>query len=430
MMERYTVQGGRAIRGRIRAQGSKNAALALIASCLLTPHPVALLGVPPLTDIHRMLTLLEDLGASVAARPEADDTLTVIVDAGGVPRNDMILPEVRTRRLRSSLFFLGALLARVGAIRMALPDRCAIGARPIDLHQRGFTALGATVWQDHGRIGVRGERLVGTEIPLSRPSVGATLNLMMAATAATGMTTLRNAARDPEVIALASMLNAMGAEVHGAGSGTIRVTGGRALGAATQRVIPDRIEVGTFLIAAAISGGQVIVDGAAPEHLRALMALLRSAGHTPLSGPGWVGLASGGYSRAVDLRTQPYPGFPTDLQNPMLALLLTARGTSIVSESIFEERFSVLPGFVRMGAHVSTHGRVAVVSGVPRLHGAVVRGGDDLRGTAALVLAALGAEGETVIEDTASLRRGYNRFAERLHALGASVISEDGGAPA
>ncbi len=423
-MECYTVRGGRAIRGRIGAQGSENAALALVASCILTPGLVTLLGVPPLTDVHCMLTLLEELGAVITARPETDGTLTVTVDAAGLGSDCVVLPEDQTRALRSSLFFLGALLARVGSATMVLPDGCLTGARPIDLPESGFTALGATVWQDHGMIGVRGERLVGTEIPLARPSLGATLNLMMAATAAAGVTTIRNAARDPEVVALASMLNAMGAFVHGAGSGTIRITGGEVLGGATQRVIPDRIEVGTFLIAAAITGGHIIVDGAASEHLRALSRLLQSAGHTPLAGPGWVGLTASGSSQAVDLRTQPYPGFPTDLQNPILALLLTACGTSIVSESVFEDRFSVLAGFARMGAHVSTHGRVAVVSGVSRLHGAVVRGGDDLRATAALVLAALGAEGETVIEDTSCLHRGYHRFAEQLRALGASVTIE------
>lgn len=558
--QRWVVVGGTPLSGRLRVQGAKNAVLPLLAACLLAEEPCLLLNTPRLTDVAAMAGILRHLGASVR-ETNAEGLPALAVDARGLSGHEV--PDALMRRLRSSIFVMGPLLGRLGRARISLPGGCDIGPRPVDFHLHGLQALGARIREVGGSIEAEASRLRGAEIYLDQPSVGATENVMLAATQAEGTTVIRNAAREPEVADLQAFLNAMGADVRGAGGSVITVRGPRRLGGARHEVIPDRIEAGTWLLAAAISGGAVELEGAVPGHLAALRAKLAEAGFpvevdgdrlrldarggarwdapraeleplparagAPSGGasadaaraghggdPRWPSMAAGageaaaanatevadlpppppgprrvlqgapgmgtgrgahldagadgaftapgglpgaaraalvtaadrwaaapaadardlrqggvrpgaerGRPRPTNIHTQPYPGFPTDLQNLFMALLLRARGTSIVTETIFDNRFRIVDGFLRMGAQISTYGRVAVVNGVPRLTGAEAEAGQDLRGAAALVLAGLSAEGTTVVHGAECLARGYEDFAGRLRALGAEVRVEE-----
>lgn len=418
-MARLEIVGGLRLEGEVEVSAAKNSILPIMAASLLTGEPCCLQEVPRLTDVATMEEVLRFLGARVSLTGR-----TLWLDASGVvPRE---VPPALMRRLRASNLVMGAILGRFKEVRVAYPGGCAIGSRPMDLHLKGFLALGAEIKEDHGFIEARATKLVGADIHLDFPSVGATENIMMAAVLAEGVTTIHNAAKEPEIVDLQNFLNRMGAQIKGAGSDVIRIHGVRSLKGAEYQVIPDRIEAGTHLVAAAITRGRLVVKNVIPEHLEALTAKLREAGVRvePLGGRGVLLVEASGRIRGVDCKTLPYPGFPTDMQPQMMALLTTAEGTSVVTESIFESRFKHVDELRRMGAQIKVEGRVAVITGVPRLSGAVVEA-TDLRAAAALVLAGLAAENTTVLEGVEHLDRGYERLDLKYAALGAKISREE-----
>lgn len=417
-MHMIEVQGGRRLAGRVTAQGAKNAVLPILAATLLTDQQVVLQRVPHIADVAVMTRILAQLGAKVEWH---GDTLTV--DPSGVHTSEV--PEDEARQIRASNLLLGALLARLGRASVPLPGGCAIGQRRMDLHEKGLTELGARVSQEGAVLHVASGRggLRGAAIYLDFPSVGATENIMLAAAGASGVTVIHNAAREPEVVDLAVFLNEMGASVEGAGTDRIVIYGRKLpLGGAEHAVIPDRIEAGTLLIAGAITRSRIRVEQVLPQHLEALLLKLQEMGFPLECGADWVEiLPPPGAVRGVDLRTMPYPGFPTDLQPPMLSLLLTAEGQSHVTETIFESRFTQVPELMRMGARITMESATqARIPGSARLRGAAVEA-RDLRGAAALVLAGLAAEGTTQVFGAQYLDRGYEGLCAKLEALGAAV---------
>jgi UDP-N-acetylglucosamine 1-carboxyvinyltransferase len=414
-MDRFLIEGGTPLRGRAAVRPAKNALLPCLAAALLTGEPIEFLDSAALGDIASMLTMLEHLGADVEGRPGGP--LRVRVANGG---GDLEAPYDLVRKMRASVLVLGPMVARYGRARVSLPGGCAIGARPIDQHLKGLAALGAEVRVEHGYVEVRASKLRGGDVLFDRATVTGTENLLMAATLAGGTTTLRNAAREPEIVDLAELLAAMGARIEGAGTDTIRVEGTAALHGARHACIPDRIEAGTLLMAGCITGGDVTCAPAVPVHLEALLAKLREMGAEVTAGDGWIRAASPDGLASSDVVTAPFPGFPTDLQAQFMALATQARGAATVKETIFENRFMHVPELMRMGAEVSVEGNVAIVKGPTRLTGAPVMA-SDLRASAGLVLAGLCARGTTEIRRIYHLDRGYERLEERLSALGASV---------
>ncbi len=413
------IGGGRPLSGRLRVQGAKNAALPMIAATLLAGDPCVLIDAPRLWDVSAMAEICVALGASVRWGAQDDGVRTLTIDAGGLSGREV--DQEASGRIRSSALLLGALVARQGFARIPEPGGCEIGARPIDLHLRGLEAMGATVRVARGAVTVEAARLEGAEIHLDLPSVGATENLMLAATAARGRTILGNAAREPEIVALQSLLCRMGARVRGAGTSRVVIDGGHPLSGASQTVIPDRIEAGTWLLAAAVTGGRITVDNTVPEHLAALDAKLEQAGYNPSRDQDTLTLVGEIRPRATHVITLPYPGFPTDLQNPFMALMALSQGTAVITETIFSDRFRIVGDLARMGAQITVYGRVALVNGVAALRGAAVTAGRDLRGAAALLLAALAADGESSIRGAEVLHRGYSDFVDRLRSLGATI---------
>lgn len=424
MGERWVVSGGRPLHGRLCVQGAKNAALPMIAAALLAGDPCHLVDAPRLRDVQEMAEIAAELGAAVDWGRAGPGGWTLTLDARGIGSADV--PAEAPRRIRSSALLLGALLARRGRVAIPQPGGCEIGPRPIDLHLRGLEALGARVREERGTVVAEAAALRGADIHLDLPSVGATENLMLAATAARGRTVLLNAAREPEVAALQGILCRMGARVRGAGTSRIVIDGGHPLSGGTETVIPDRIEAGTWLLAAQLTGGELTLDNAVPEHVSALAAKLEDAG-CPLVGAPPLVLVARGRQRpqATDVMTLPYPGFPTDLQNQFMTLLAVAQGTSIVTETIFADRFRPVPSLAHMGAQITVYGRMAVVNGVRRLRGAEVHASRDLRGAAALLLAALAADGTTILHGADALHRGYADVVERLRSVGAGVSVEE-----
>jgi UDP-N-acetylglucosamine 1-carboxyvinyltransferase len=413
-MEKLLIRGGVPLEGEIAISGAKNAALPIMCAALLTPEPLRLANVPKLMDVHTMTRLLERMGISV--RAQGPDALEL-----HAPRiADASAPYELVRTMRASVLVLGPLLARCGAARVALPGGCAIGQRPVDQHVKGLEAMGAEIHIEHGDMTARAARLQGTRIVMDLVTVTGTENLMMAATLAEGTTVIENAAREPEVADLAACLNAMGARIRGAGSDVIRIEGVDALGGATHRVMPDRIETGTYLAAVAAAGGRVRLRGAAPETLDATLDKLREAGAQIRLQPEAIELEMNGRPRAVDVRTAPYPGFATDMQAQLLALDTIAEGTGVVTETIFENRFMHALELQRLGADIAIEGNTAVVRGVARLQGAAVMA-TDLRASASLVIAGLVAQGETLIDRIYHLDRGYEALEAKLGALGARV---------
>jgi len=413
-LKRCLIRGGRSLYGSIRVQGAKNAALPILAAALLGEGPSFISGVPRIRDVYSMGEILAELGARVSWTEEG-----VLVSPS---LSGWEVPESLSRKLRSSVVLLGVLLGRFGRVKLARPGGCAIGARPIDLHLKALRALGASFREEGGYLWGEASRLRGALIHFDQPSVGATENALLAAVAAEGETVIENAAREPEIADLASFLCAMGASVSGAGTSVIRVRGGSKLrGVPHYRLIPDRIEAGTYLLAGAVTRGEVWVEGVVPLHLEPLLAKLREGGVEVFSGPDRVGVRAASRPRAVDVVTMPHPGFPTDLQNPFLVLLALSRGVARVTERIFEDRFRVVPELRRLGAEVEVSGRQAVVRGVEELWGAEVEAPADLRGAAALLLAGLSARGETVLASAGTLDRGYERWTEKLGRLGARV---------
>lgn len=418
-MSRYVIEGGRALEGRVRISGAKNAILPILAATLLSREEVVIYDAPELTDVEVMLGILLELGVFI--RREKGDGMTLVLRA-----DDLKTFEVRedlSREMRSSIFLMGPLLSRLGRVRTSYPGGCAIGPRPIDIHLKGLRQMGATISERFGYIDAQADRLHGADLHLDFPSVGATENLMMAAVLAEGSTVIRNAAKEPEIVDLQNFLNRMGARVKGAGTDVIRIEGVKRLGAADHALIPDRIEAGTFLLAAAITRGDLLLENVVPEHLEAAISKLKEAGVTVEEGTAGLRVRLSRRARAVDLKTLPYPGFPTDLQPQMMAFLATAEGTSVITELIFENRFKQAEELRRMGANIRTEGRTAIVKGVPALSGATVQA-PALREGASLVLAGLAAEGVTIVEGLEHIDRGYHNLEKKLAAVGAKIRRE------
>lgn len=390
----------------------------ILAATVLTDGECVIRDVPGLTDVAIKVGILRRLGLSV--RPEMDEGLAVL----RVRTPHVVSPEVPgelMRCMRSSIVLMGSLLGRMGRVRVSYPGGCAIGPRPIDFHLKAFAAMGADIRETGGYIEASARQLRGAVIQLDRPSVGATENVMLAAVLARGATEIRNAAREPEISDLAGFLNAMGARVAGAGTDVIVIRGVEGLRGADYRIIPDRIEAGTYLVAAAITGGDLLLENVVPKHLEAAIAKLAEAGARIAADGNRISIQGPDRPRALDLKTMPYPGFPTDLQSQFMALLSLADGTSIITETIFENRFRVAAELGRMGAGIAIDGRVAIIRGVSRLTGAMVEAMDDLRGGAALALAALAAEGVSVIEGVQHIERGYEDMDRKLLAVGARI---------
>jgi len=417
-MECLRVTGGVPLSGTVEAAGSKNAALPIMAASILAGEPVRLEGVPWLRDVATLSRVLEELGVEV----------TPLCGGGGL-RLETISPcPVRApgdlvRRMRASFCVLGPLLARRGRAEVPLPGGCNIGPRPVDLHLGGLTALGAELRIERGRVIARAKRLLGTELSLSGPNgptVTGTANVLCAAVLARGKTVIHGAAREPEIVDLGRFLNAIDARIAGLGTSTLRIDGVRELGGATYRIIPDRVEAGTLLLAAAISRGSATVLGVVPEHLRAVLAGLRAAGIEVRAGRDWVAVEARDRPRPVNVMAQPYPGIPTDLQAQWMALLATADGASAIEDRVFPTRLAHVAELNRLGARITLCGPTAAVCGVPRLNGARVLA-SDLRASAALVLAGLAAEGETRVDRIHHLDRGYERLDAKLGRLGAWI---------
>jgi len=408
------VVGGRPLEGTVRISGAKNASLPALCAALLTDAPVRLRNVPEVRDIRTMGRVLAALGAEVEFRVGGE------VEVRARTLTSPEAPYELVKTMRASVLVLGPLLAREGRARVSLPGGCAIGARPIDLHLLALEKLGATIRVEHGYVEARAERLRGAEIHFDTVTVTGTENLLMAASRAEGVTVLRNAAREPEVRDLADLLNAMGAKIEGAGTPTIRIEGARALGGADHRVIPDRVETGTYLAACAIAGGEIEVRDCHPPHLEAVIEKLRETGLRIEEGPDNLRVRSPRTLQAAGVTTLPHPGFPTDMQAQYMALMTQAAGVSTITESIFENRYMHVAELQRMGAHVRVEGRTALVTGPTPLSGAQVMA-TDLRASACLVLAGLGARGETIVDRVYHLDRGYYRIDEKLRGLGADI---------
>ncbi len=412
-MDRLAIQGGVPLRGEIRVSGAKNAALPLMCAALLAPGPLRLTNVPRLRDVRTMMELLARMGVAVERDGDA-----VLLAAGRIERP--VAPYELVKTMRASILVLGPLLARAGEARVSLPGGCAIGLRPVDQHVKGLEALGAGIGVEQGYIIARAKRLRGARHAMDVVTVTGTENLMMAAVLADGTTVLENCAREPEVVDLANCLNAMGARVSGAGSEVITIEGVERLGGASHRIMPDRIETGTYLAAAAATGGEVTLRDADAGLLGAVIEKLREAGAAIETGAGTIHLAMPHAPRAVDVRTAPHPGFPTDMQAQLMALDAIAEGTATITENIFENRFMHALELARLGADIETSGNTAIVRGVKRLQGATVMA-TDLRASASLVVAGLVAEGETVVDRIYHLDRGYEAMEIKLGALGARI---------
>lgn len=412
-MERFIITGGRKLEGKVRVSGAKNAILPILAATLLAPGEHIIHDVPCLRDIGVMREILHLLGAVTKLAGS-----TIIVNSDGV--NGAEIPETLMREMRATVFLMGPLLGRLGKAKMSYPGGCAIGSRPINWHLKGLEQLGISIVEKHGFIEAEAKSLRGADIHLDFPSVGATENIMMAAALVPGTTLIRNAAREPEIVDLQNFLKRMGARITGAGTDVIRIDGVRSLGAVEYTVIPDRIEAGTFMLAGAITRGDIVLENVEAEHLAPIIAKLRDAGVDVLENGGNLRVRVDQKVHGVDIKTLPHPGFPTDLQAPMISFLTTAEGTSVVTENIFENRFKHIDELHRMGADIRVEGRVAVVRSVPGLTGALVSA-PDLRGGAALVLAGLAAEGETVIDNIYHIDRGYDGFERKLIEVGSLI---------
>ncbi|MDA0679054.1 MAG: UDP-N-acetylglucosamine 1-carboxyvinyltransferase [Proteobacteria bacterium] len=414
-MDKLLIKGGTPLRGAITVSGAKNAALPILAGSLLSAEPIVIKNVPQLKDVATMITLLQSMGVQVTF----DDKLNVEIDASKVTERRAPYDLVKT--MRASILVLGPLVARYGEAAVSLPGGCAIGARPVNLHVQGLQAMGAEVAIENGFILARAERLVGAHIVFDTVTVTGTENLMMAATLARGETVLENAAREPEVIDVANFLIGMGADVSGAGSSTIRIRGVEQLGNVEHVILPDRIEAGTYLVAAAITGGKVRLNQASSDHLEAVLVKLREAGAEIIIGEHFIEIdMKGRRPSAVDIRTTPYPGFPTDMQAQFCAMNSIADGVGTIKETIFENRFQHVLELQRMGADFEIEGNTAVCRGVEKLTAAPVMA-TDLRASAGLVLAGLAAEGETLVDRIYHVDRGYERIEEKLRQLGAEI---------
>ena len=419
-MEKLVIHGGKPLNGRIRVSSAKNAVLPIIAATMLASTPSRLLEVPHLEDVHTICEVISSLGVKVTVDDKKQE---IIFDAATLTATEA--PYELVRRMRASFLVMGPLLARCGEARISLPGGCAIGSRPIDLHLKAFEALGATIEMGDGYVHAKAPNgLKGNQVYLDFPSVGATENVIMAASMAEGKTVIENAAEEPEIVDLVTYLNSMGANIRGAGTNIIRIQGVPELKGAVHTVIPDRIEAGTYLIAAAMAGGDVYVENALSEHLKPVVAKLKEAGVTVEEHIDGIRVISDGTLKAADIKTLPYPGFPTDMQAQFMALTTIAEGTSTVMETVFENRFMHVDELKKMGAQIRIEDRRAIVDGIKRLHGAEVRA-TDLRAGAALVCAGSAADGETKVTQLSHIDRGYDDLVGKLKRLGADIVRVD-----
>ena len=417
-MEKLIIRGGRPLHGHVRVSSAKNAVLPIIVATLLPDSQSTIIDAPHLEDVKTICSVIESLGGNILLRDNA-----MIFDTTTVDKTEASYELMS--RMRASFLIMGPLLAKKRHAKIALPGGCMIGSRPIDLHLKAFEAMGAKVTVGNGYVEASvPEGLKGATIYLDFPSVGATENILMAAAVADGKTIIENAAEEPEIVDLVTFLNSMGANIKGAGTNVIRVEGVKHLYGASHTVIPDRIEAGTFIIAAAMAGGDVVVDNVLSEHLKPLLAKLGEAGVKVIKDIDSVRVISDGHIHSTDIKTLPYPGFPTDLQAQFMAMMTIGDGTSTVTETVFENRFMHVGELRRMGANIEVEGRKAIVHGVPFLQGAFVRA-TDLRAGAALVLAGLAAHGVTEVGDLRHIDRGYDHLVEKLRGLGADIIRVD-----
>ena len=415
-MEKLVIHGGKPLRGIVRVSGAKNAVLPIIVASMLGTTKSTLTEIPKLDDVHTVCDVIESLGVHI----ENPQKGVLEIDASNLSSTSA--PYDLVRRMRASFLVMGPLLARKGRAKISLPGGCSIGARPIDLHLKAFEAMGAVINLENGDIEATVPNgLKGAQIYLDFPSVGATENILMAASLAEGKTVLENAAEEPEIVDLATYLNSMGANIRGAGTNVIRIEGVKELRGATHSVIPDRIEAGTFMIGAAMSGGYVFVENALSEHLKPVVAKLKEVGAEVIEDIDGIRVIGHLPMRPADVKTLPYPGFPTDMQAQFMALATICQGTSVITETVFENRFMHVDEFKRMGAKIRIEGRSAIVEGVPKLKGAAVNA-TDLRAGAALVLAGLVAEGETEVGYLYHIDRGYDNLVLKLQRLGADIV--------
>jgi len=414
-MERLVINGGNLLKGSVDINGAKNAAVAILPATVMAHEGKCIVdNIPDIEDVHCLERILESLGCCV----NKIDNNTLEVDSTNVNNFDACIDEVR--RMRASYYFIGALLARFKEARVVLPGGCPIGVRPIDQHIKGFEALGAKVVIEHGAVKVKADRLIGANIFFDVVSVGATINVMIAATLAEGVTTLENVAKEPHVVDVANFLNSMGANIKGAGTDVIKIQGVTSLKGCNYSVIPDQIEAGTFMIAAAATGGDVYIKNVIPKHLESISAKLIEMGVTIEEGDDSIRVKVDKELKGVNVKTTPYPGFPTDVQQPMSSLLSVAPGRSLITESIWESRHKHIDELKKMGANIKVEGRVAIIDGVDRLTGAIVKA-TDLRAGAAMVIAGLIAEGTTEITSIEHIDRGYPHIEDKFKALGADI---------
>lgn len=417
-MEQYVIKGGKPLKGEVEIGGAKNAALAIIAAAIMTDDTVVIDNLPDVRDVNVMIGAMEDIGVHI----ERVDRHTIKVNATTIGRLSVDYEYIK--KIRASYYLLGALLGKYKKAEVALPGGCDIGSRPIDLHVKGFKSLGAEVDLSYGLISVNAKRLIGNHIYMDKVSVGATINIMMAATLAEGKTIIENAAKEPHVVDVANFLNSMGANIRGAGTDVIRINGVNRLHGTEYSVIPDQIEAGTFMFAAATTKGDILVKNVIPKHLEATSAKLIDAGCQVIEYDDAVRVICNDKLVSTQVTTLPYPGFPTDMQPQMTVVLALADGTSTVNESIFENRFKYVDELARMGANIQVEGNIAIIRGIDNYRGARVSA-PDLRAGAALVIAGLGAEGVTIVDDIHYIQRGYERFEEKLRGLGAVIEKTD-----
>lgn len=418
-MEQYVIKGGTPLVGEVTIAGAKNAALGILAAAVMTDKECIIENVPNVRDTRVLLQAIKEIGATV----RYIDEHTVSICGGTITNVDSLcVDDEFIRKIRASYYLLGALLGKYKRSQVALPGGCQIGSRPIDLHVKGFKALGAKVVIDGGMITVSADQLIGKHIYLDTVSVGATINIMMAAVLAEGKTTIENAAKEPHIVDVANFLNSMGANIKGAGTNEIRIRGVKELKGTEYSIIPDQIEAGTFMMAAAATGGNILIKNVIPKHLEAISSKLSEIGAVVEEYDDSVRVIGSKEKRlgATQIKTQPYPGFPTDMQPQMAVTLGLSEGTSVITENIFENRFKYADELTRMGANIKVEGNMAIITGVSRYSGAAVVA-PDLRAGAALVIGGLAAEGFTVVEDIKYIQRGYERFEEKLQELGGKI---------
>jgi UDP-N-acetylglucosamine 1-carboxyvinyltransferase len=419
-MDQLVIEGRHPLKGTIRISGAKNAALPILAATLLTGGTFRLQNIPRLVDIRTFTNLLTDLGVT-AEYGTGNDSDSLNIDSSGL--SDYVAPYDLVRKMRASILVLGPLISRIGKARVSLPGGCAIGARPINLHLKGLELMGAKLQLKEGYIEARAGRLNGSHIYFDTPSVTGTENLMMAAVLAKGITILENAAREPEVLALGQMLNQMGAKIRGLGSNTIKIEGVKELSPVAWKIIPDRIEAGTYMMAIGAAGGELIIENIVADHLEAVKSKLRSTGLQIEEDNARISIRKKGELHSVDVKTLPYPGFPTDLQAQIMVLMAIAGGLSVITETIFENRFMHVAELRRLGADIKVEGRSAIIKGVRELNSAPVMA-TDLRASASLVLAGLAAKGTTTISRVYHLDRGYEHLEQKLASAGAKIKRE------